>query len=101
MSGVNPAYISRQLGHTTTQMLFSTYSKWIDGGDDGREARKMNAAFGEAKSELSHICPTELPRRQAAQHGAAIYSNGLGLVPASATQLSLVTPTGLEPVFSP
>jgi hypothetical protein len=48
----NPAYISRQLGHTTTQKLFAIYSRWIDGGDDGREARKMNAAFGASEIEF-------------------------------------------------
>jgi integrase len=47
MSGINPAYIARQLGHATTAMLFQNYSRWIDGGDDGREARKLNAVFAD------------------------------------------------------
>jgi len=45
MAGVNPAYIARQLGHSTIELLCSTYSRWIDGADGGAEAAKMNAAF--------------------------------------------------------
>lgn len=41
MRGVNPAYIARQMGHASTAMLFRHYSKWIDGADRGREAKKM------------------------------------------------------------
>ena len=44
MAGANPAYIARQLGHTNAQMLFKTYSKWIDGADRGREKEKVEAA---------------------------------------------------------
>ena len=47
MGGVNPAYIARQLGHTTTAMLFKHYAKWIDGADKGREAAKLGALFRE------------------------------------------------------
>jgi len=101
MSGVNPAYISRQLGHTTTAMLFSTYSRWIDGGDDGREARKMNAAFSRPESEFAHISPTAERRSISQRAGAAIDFNGLEQVSTAPAQLSLVTPTGIEPVFSP
>jgi len=46
MAGVNPAYISRQLGHKSPAMLFKHYSKWIDGADGGREAEKLNALYG-------------------------------------------------------
>lgn len=46
MAGVNPAYISRQLGHRSTAMLFKHYSKWIDGADGGREAAKLDALYG-------------------------------------------------------
>jgi integrase len=45
MGGVNPAYISRQLGHATTALLFTTYSRWIDGADEGRERNKAAAAL--------------------------------------------------------
>ena len=47
MAGVNPAYISRQLGHKSPAMLFKHYSKWIDGADGGREAEKLNALYND------------------------------------------------------
>ena len=40
-AGVNPAYISRQLGHRSPAMPFKHYSTWIDGADGGREAAKL------------------------------------------------------------
>ena len=43
-AGVNPSYVSRQMGHKSAKMLFSVYSKWIDGADRGRERDKLNAA---------------------------------------------------------
>ena len=45
MAGVNPAYISRQLGHRSAAMLFKHYSKWIDGADGGREAAKLEVLY--------------------------------------------------------
>jgi len=45
MAGVDPAYISGQLEHTSSEMLFKHYAKWIVGADRGAEARKLNAAF--------------------------------------------------------
>ena len=42
-AGVNPAYISRQMGHKNAQMLFKVYAKWIDGADRGREKAKLEA----------------------------------------------------------
>lgn len=41
LAGVNPTYISRQMGHTNARMLFEVYAKWIDGADRGRERAKM------------------------------------------------------------
>jgi len=43
MSGVNPAYIARQMGHRSAKLLFEVYSKWIDMADRGREKAKMEA----------------------------------------------------------
>lgn len=43
LAGVNPAYVSRQMGHANAKMLFTVYSKWIDGADRGREKAKMEA----------------------------------------------------------
>jgi integrase len=48
MAGVNPTYISRQMGHKSAKMLFQVYAKWIDGADRGRERDKINAAQGMA-----------------------------------------------------
>jgi integrase len=41
--GVNPTYVSRQMGHKSAKMLFSVYAKWIDNADNGREKAKMEA----------------------------------------------------------
>jgi integrase len=46
-AGVNPAYVSRQMGHSNARMLFQVYSKWIDGADRGREKAKMEAMLSE------------------------------------------------------
>ena len=54
MAGVNPAYISRQLGHRSAKMLFDVYAKWIDGADRGRERAKLEAATS----------PQEVPQNQ-------------------------------------
>jgi integrase len=48
MAGVNPSYISRQMGHRSPKMLFSVYAKWIDTADRGREKAKMEAALEHA-----------------------------------------------------
>jgi integrase len=52
MGGVNPAYISRQMGHRSAKMLFSTYAKWIDAADRGRELGKLDAAQNAAADAL-------------------------------------------------
>lgn len=46
MAGVNPAYIARQMGHKNMQMLLTTYARWIDGADEGRERAKVEDALG-------------------------------------------------------
>ncbi len=51
MGGVNPAYISRQMGHRSAKMLFEIYAKWIDGADRGRERAKMEAAHARPGAE--------------------------------------------------
>jgi len=47
MGGVTPSYIARQMGHATTAMLFTVYSKWLDGADKGREAAKVASLHGQ------------------------------------------------------
>ena len=44
MGEVNPAYVSRQMGHKNAKMLFEIYSKWIDGADQGRQRAKLAAS---------------------------------------------------------
>lgn len=46
MAGVNPAYVAKQMGHTDTQMFFSTYTKWLDGADKGVQRAAMERAMG-------------------------------------------------------
>jgi hypothetical protein len=66
MAGVNPTYISRQLGHANAKMLFTVYAKWIDSADRGREKAKMEAVLRfhsadihlQTNSKLSRICPS-------------------------------------------
>lgn len=36
MSGLNPAFIAQQLGHSV-QMLLSTYARWINSSNDWQE----------------------------------------------------------------
>jgi integrase len=59
MGGVNPAYIARQLGHTSTAMLFKHYARWIDGADKGRESAKMGLLFAEPAGEFGHVLATQ------------------------------------------
>ncbi len=40
MSGLNPAFISQQLGHSV-QMLLSTYARWINSSSDWSELEKL------------------------------------------------------------
>lgn len=40
MSGMNPAFISQQLGHSV-QMLLSTYARWINSSSDWSELKKL------------------------------------------------------------
>lgn len=40
MSGLNPAFIAQQLGHSV-QMLLSTYARWINSANDWQELEKL------------------------------------------------------------
>jgi len=62
MGGVNPSYIARQLGHTSTAMLYKHYAKWIDGADKGRESAKMGLLFAEPVRQLATNWPRTEPR---------------------------------------
>ena len=52
-AGMNPGYLSRQMGHKNAQMFFRVYSKWIDGESNQREKAKMAALYAE------HLPPPE------------------------------------------
>ena len=45
MNGLSPQYIARQLGHKNSKMVHETYTRWIDGADNGRELAKIEAAL--------------------------------------------------------
>jgi integrase len=45
MTGANPAWVARQLGHKSTKMLYEVYSRWIDGADKGLEKAKVEAGI--------------------------------------------------------
>lgn len=44
MSGANPMWVARQLGHSTMQMLLTRYGRWIDAADRGAELAKVEGA---------------------------------------------------------
>jgi len=43
MAGGNVVWVSRQMGHSTTQMTLTRYSKWIEQPDQERETTKLDA----------------------------------------------------------
>ena len=59
MGGVNPAYVSAQMGHSSTKMFFETYARWIDGADKGVQRAAMAAAFG----DLAQVWPQAAEQR--------------------------------------
>jgi len=42
IKGVNPMWVSKQMGHVTMKMLLEVYSKWIDLSDKQKELEKVN-----------------------------------------------------------
>jgi integrase len=52
MSGMNPAFISQQLGHSV-QMLLSTYARWINSSSDWSELEKLNIGIKLVSSPFS------------------------------------------------
>lgn len=47
MSGANPAWAARQMGHSV-QMFFKVYARWIDGRHSGIELAKVEAFTGKS-----------------------------------------------------
>lgn len=53
MSGMNPAFISQQLGHSV-QMLLSTYARWINSSSDWSELEKLNIGIKLVSGDSRH-----------------------------------------------
>ncbi|WP_426427343.1 tyrosine-type recombinase/integrase [Pseudomonas palmensis] len=51
MSGLNPAFISQQLGHSV-QMLLSTYARWINSSSDWSELEKLQIGIKSVSAAL-------------------------------------------------
>jgi integrase len=66
MAGLPPAYIARQLGHTSAEQLYKTYSHWIDGADRRVQRERLAAAL---------ISP-EFPRVVGAEEDPAMKAYG-------------------------
>ena len=52
MAGMTPAFCAKQLGHSV-EMFLKTYSKWLDGDQNGLEMRRLETA----------ISPQNLPEK--------------------------------------
>lgn len=72
MAGMNPAYVSRQMGHRNAKMFFEVYSKWIDGAANDLEKAKMDAMLASRRQvpsagAISGFVPdlSQTPRRTA------------------------------------
>lgn len=46
MAGANPYWIARQIGHTTAQLVFTTYGKWITGAEKTRQTSLVDDWLG-------------------------------------------------------
>lgn len=53
MSGMNPAFISQQLGHSV-QMLLSTYARWINSSSDWSELEKLKIGIKSVSENSSN-----------------------------------------------
>jgi integrase len=59
MSGLNPAFIAQQLGHSV-QMLLSTYARWINSSSDWSEMEKLQNGIKSVSPET--IAPPVIDR---------------------------------------
>ncbi len=51
---MNPAYLSRQMGHTNPRMFFEVYSNWMNGAASVWEKAELRALFAaSARSETA------------------------------------------------
>jgi integrase len=44
-TGVNPLYVSMQMGHETVEMIQKKYGRWIEQGDDPATKQKLDDFF--------------------------------------------------------
>jgi integrase len=44
------------MGHKNAKMLFTVYSKWIDGADRGQELAKLELVLGNEKTAQKAVC---------------------------------------------
>lgn len=50
MSGLNPAFIAQQLGHSV-QMLLSTYARWLNSSSDWSELERLKIGIKSVSAE--------------------------------------------------
>lgn len=50
MSGLNPAFIAQQLGHSV-QMLLSTYARWLNSSSDWSELENLKIGIKSVSAE--------------------------------------------------
>jgi len=50
MSGLNPAFITQQLGHSV-RMLLSTYARWLNSSSDWSELEKLKIGIKSVSAE--------------------------------------------------
>jgi integrase len=61
-AGENPEWIARQLGHTTTEMLFRVYSRYVPNltrRDGSAFERMLTATLGDGQSQIETIPVSE------------------------------------------
>jgi integrase len=54
MSGLNPAFIAQQLGHSV-QMLLSTYARWLNSSSDWGELKKLHIGIQSVSAQSSPL----------------------------------------------
>lgn len=52
MAGRTPGWCAKQMGHSV-EIFHSTYTKWIDGGQDARELAGLEAWLGESSKKVA------------------------------------------------
>ncbi|SDX33704.1 Phage integrase family protein [Collimonas sp. OK242] len=86
MAGVNPTYISLQLGHANAKMPFTVYAKWIDSADAAGRKQKWKPYCASIPLIFTYkqirICPEFVP---APPQTSRILVGTIGLEPTTPT----------------